>query len=180
MSRTTRRSILVAAVAAYAVLPLQAAQACLHADLHANILFEESPDQIPYGLAARHVHLTNQVPEFEIWRDRREFSFEGKDVDMRHFSFIGLGAPINPWTHWLTNMLPEWLVGKPDYEPIFAPTSSCTVRFEPFEKEIDLTVMLVGAPIAMTSGEKAFAAASHQHSGDRWVTHRGYFASQSD
>lgn len=90
---------------------------------------------------------------------------------MRHFSFIGLGAEINPWTHWFTSLLPDWLVGRPEYVPIFAPTSSCTVRFQPMDSEIDQTVLLVGKTLTMTDGKPAFAASSYRAYGDRWETY---------
>ena len=175
MSKLRRRQFLTAVLAAMAVLPLQPLGACISSELHQTIAFEDPPDAIPAGLVARHFHLTNQVPQFKQWKVPREVSFERSDLEMRHFSFIGLGAVINPWTHWLTSRMPDWLVRQPDYIPIFAPTSSCTERFAPLSEKMDRTVILVGAPVSMTNGNSAFAAASFREWDGRWATPTGGF-----
>lgn len=173
MRHLTRRFFVFGMLATLATVPLQPAWACVSAELHAQIVFDEAPDNIPPGLAAKHFHLTNQVPEFNQWSKRRPVAFMKKSPEMRRFSFIGMGASINPWTHWLMSRLPDWLFAQPKYMPIFAPTSSCTVNFWPLEQKIDQTILIVGRPVSLTTGDPAFVAASYRTYGDRWVTYRG-------
>ncbi len=177
MSHFTRRYFVAGMLATLITIPLQRAQACLHAGLHSHITFDDVPDNLPSGLVAKHFHLTNRVPEFENWRKPLEISFKDKNVKMGYFSFIGMGTSINPWTHWLTSRLPDWLVSKPAYIPIFAPISSCTERFAPFGDKIDRELILVGKTLTQTNGEPAFAAASYRESDERWETYSGHVTS---
>lgn len=177
MIHPTRRSFVAGMLATLIVIPLQPAQACPGAQLHAQIVFDSAPYHMPPGLVAKNFHLTNQVPDFEQWRLPRDFSFKEKNIEMRHFSFIGIGASFNPWTHWFTSSMPEWLVAKPKYMPIFAPTSSCTGRFRPFEHKIDQTLLLVGKILTMTNGEPAFAAASFRDYDNQWETYNSRIGS---
>lgn len=177
MRDPNRRFFIAGMLATLITIPLQRAQACLGSGMHRQIAFEDVPDSIPPNLIAMHFHLTNQVPEFEKWRKPREISFKDKNVKMGYFSFIGMGASINPWTYWLTSRLPDWLVSKPEYIPIFAPISSCTDKFGPLSGKIDREVMLIGKTLTLTNGEPAFAAASYHEYYELWDTYNGAVSS---
>jgi len=177
MNRLTRRFVVASLLAALIALPFQSVQACITGELYEDIVFEDAPDNIPSGLFAKHFHLTNQVPEFESWRKPKSISFQDKNVEMRQFSFIGMGASINPWTYWFTSRLPDWMVSKPEYIPIFAPTSSCSVRFHPLEQKIDREVLLVGKTLLQTNGEPAFAASSYRSYDGLWKTYNSQLGS---
>lgn len=167
MSTASRRTFLASGLMALTLMPFSGLRACLWAGDHATILFDDLPENIPEGLTAKHFHLTNQVEAFEEWRAPRKLDFT-ETVDMRFFSFIGVGAEINPWTNWLINLLPDWMTPKRDYVPVFAPTSSCTSNFQPFEDEVDMDILLVGRTLHLITGEKAFCAASYRPRDGRW------------
>lgn len=163
--------MLFAAIAMAAVIPIGSVAACPGPQLHAEIAFESSPRKIPSGLGANYFHLSNQVPEFRQWSKLRSIAIRQARVEMRHFSFIGMGALIDPSTWWLSSILPRWLAPKRKYVAIFAPVSSCTENFFPFERKVDSKILLVGTFLTLASGEQIFAAASYRRWDDRWETH---------
>ncbi|QFT77866.1 hypothetical protein FIU90_09995 [Erythrobacter sp. THAF29] len=168
--RLDRRALIAGLGVTLAAIPFRPLSACIHAGLHARITFKDVPDEVPEGFEVRHVHLTNQVPEFDEWRAAQQVDVAEKDVELRGFSVIGVAAEINPYIYWLTRLLPKNIVGRPNYIPILAPASSCTRNFS-YEEPLDEETILIGRELTLANGGSVFAASSYRQSDDRWETY---------
>ena len=153
------------------LLPLTPAKACLHAGLSAQIIFDDLPSSIPEGMVSTHIHLINFGPDFEPYEKPMEFNIEGVGRDIALFSLIGVGAVVNPWTHWLVRRLPDWIAGKKTYFPVFAPVGSCT---RSFDGKIDFVGLVVGNLMLQENGSPVFIAARKRRTSDHWHTHTGF------